>query len=818
MNAALERSGAARFGWRDLVRVWSSAADGRRMRRPTDVLLLLGSLLTLVALGIVAPGPTGLDTAVVRVLDSFPDVTGLLWGLSYTVLSAWALILLLLPLAFRRRRRLVVDFGLAAVLALAGAVAAGSAAGTATADSLDAFLSVPSSPVYLAARLAVATAIIVTASPHLSRPLRYWGRVVIVLGGLATMALGAAWPIGAVAAVVTGLGAAALAHLVLGSPQGLLTADQVEIALADLGIDVDDASDTADETPGEVLWTVHADDGPDLLVKVYGRDAWDTQAVGSAWSALTRRGEMPRLGRSRQSRVEHEALAMLLAERAGVAVPALVAAGISGQGDALIVTEVPQATLSELPDDELSDNLLDGLWTAMRALHDAGMSHGRVDGRHLVVRADGVPALADFADAELNADEGDQQVDRARLLASTALMVGHERALAAAVRVVGTDGIVELLPYLQPAAMGRTTRQQIRGEEWSLKDLQKAAVTSLGVEAPPLQQLHRVSLKSIAIIAIIALMAYTLVGAFSGVDFASVVDALSSANFLILLVALLLSPLVQASLAFSTIGSTLTRLRYVPVLMLQYAIQFIALVLPATAARLALEIRFFERFGIAAAPAVTMGMIDSFSGFTVQASLIVLILLVGAPGFAPSSLGSSGSSDASGSGSDPSLLVIIAVLAVVMLIVSMAVPALRRRVLGVIPRVRSSIAEQRMKAGSALLVLRNPRKIGTMLLGNLGAQVMQAIILSVTLAAFGQSAPLYQLILINTIVSLFGGLVPVPGNIGVAEAGYTAGLQAIGIPAPIAVSTALAFRLVTFYLPPLWGSVAMRWLRRHQFV
>jgi uncharacterized membrane protein YbhN (UPF0104 family) len=302
------------------------------------------------------------------------------------------------------------------------------------------------------------------------------------------------------------------------------------------------------------------------------------------------------------------------------------------------------------------------------------------------------------------------------------------------------------------------------------------------------------------------------------VDPQSLVDALSSANLAILLAALLLSPFVQASLAFSTLGSTLTRLKYVPVLMLQYAIQFIALVLPATAARLALEIRFFERFGIAAAPAVTMGMIDSFSGFTVQAAIIIIIMLTGLAAFSPGSFRSSGSSDTSSGDSDPSLLLVVAVLGVVMLAVTLIVPRLRHRVIGVIPRVRLAVNEQRKKAGDALLVLRNPRKVMTMLLGNLGAQVMQAIILSVTLAAFGQSAPLYQLVLINTVVSLFGGLVPVPGNIGVAEAGYTAGLQAIGIPAPIAVSTALCFRLVTFYLPPLWGSVAMRWLRRHQYV
>ena len=81
-----------------------------------------------------------------------------------------------------------------------------------------------------------------------------------------------------------------------------------------------------------------------------------------------------------------------------------------------------------------------------------------------------------------------------------------------------------------------------------------------------------------------------------------------------------------------------------------------------------------------------------------------------------------------------------------------------------------------------------------------------------------ETAHLSQLILINTAVSLFAGLMPVPGGVGVAEAGYTAGLQAIGVPSAVAISTALAFRLLTFYLPPLWGSVSMRWLRKNSHV
>jgi len=96
--------------------------------------------------------------------------------------------------------------------------------------------------------------------------------------------------------------------------------------------------------------------------------------------------------------------------------------------------------------------------------------------------------------------------------------------------------------------------------------------------------------------------------------------------------------------------------------------------------------------------------------------------------------------------------------------------------------------------------------------------VLLAIILGMCLKAFGHTATLAQLILVNTFVSLFAGFMPVPGGMGVAEAGYTAGLEAVGIPSAVAMSTAIAFRLVTFYLPPIWGGYAMRWLRRRSFV
>jgi uncharacterized membrane protein YbhN (UPF0104 family) len=53
---------------------------------------------------------------------------------------------------------------------------------------------------------------------------------------------------------------------------------------------------------------------------------------------------------------------------------------------------------------------------------------------------------------------------------------------------------------------------------------------------------------------------------------------------------------------------------------------------------------------------------------------------------------------------------------------------------------------------------------------------------------------------------------------GVSEAALTAGLVALGVPNTAAMSTAIAYRLVTFYLPPIWGSFATRSLKQHQYL
>ena len=84
--------------------------------------------------------------------------------------------------------------------------------------------------------------------------------------------------------------------------------------------------------------------------------------------------------------------------------------------------------------------------------------------------------------------------------------------------------------------------------------------------------------------------------------------------------------------------------------------------------------------------------------------------------------------------------------------------------------------------------------------------------------AFGYGLSLPQLLFTITIASMLGGVSPVPGGMGVVEAGLIAGLVGFGIPEDVAVAAVFVQRLFTAYLPPIWGWFTLAWMRRREYV
>jgi uncharacterized membrane protein YbhN (UPF0104 family) len=484
----------------------------------------------------------------------------------------------------------------------------------------------------------------------------------------------------------------------------------------------------------------------------------------------------------------------------------VVAAGMAGGRDAVLVVDTlgGRPLTTSLDPSEVSDELLDRVWDAVGRLGDAGLAHGSLDGADLRVRPDGRVVLGDLSTGIVDADDADLASDRVQVLVATALAAGPERAITAAVREMGNDGAARILPFLQPAVLDRATRRAVREQGWSVDALRAQLSGAIGVEPPDLARLRRVTIGSIATVVVLGLVAYAVISALADVGIETLIDEFRTAELPWLVVALVTVPAIGVAQAFGTVGACLRPLRFGPVLMLEYAIGFIQLAVPSSAARIALEIRFFQRFGLSSTTAITIGAIDSVTGFVIQMLLILVITL---SGLVTLDLGSNGS----GRSFDGTWLLAAAGVAIVVVVVALSIPRFRRF-------LRDQTRDRLAEVKDSLRVFRQPSKVAMIVGGNLATQMLYAMVLGASALAFGHRLTLAELILTYTVVSLFAGFMPVPGGMGVAEAGYTAALVALDIPNPVAVSTAIAFRLVTYYLPPVWGSLAMRWLRRHDYL
>ncbi len=111
-----------------------------------------------------------------------------------------------------------------------------------------------------------------------------------------------------------------------------------------------------------------------------------------------------------------------------------------------------------------------------------------------------------------------------------------------------------------------------------------------------------------------------------------------------------------------------------------------------------------------------------------------------------------------------------------------------------------------------------PRKIVYVAVGSVLAQLLVAMALGASLHAVGQQESIATLLVVITLASIVGGAVPVPGGLGVVEAGLIAGLTSAGVPQDQAVAAVFIQRLFTAYLPPIWGWATLAWMRRREYV
>ena len=789
------------------MRLFSVASAGARERSASDLALAIFTLAPTLLLGLIAIPESGFERSVAALFAAVPNALDVLWRLGLAGLGLWALTMLVAAV-LQRRWGALVEIGLSAVLALALGMLTWRRlnGGWPNVDQLITGGLGQGVPLTL---LAVATALSSAVGPHLTKPVRATGRAAVGIGVASAVILGVTTPAGALLSVLLGVGAGALVHLGLGTSAGRPTVEQTETALSALGMAIANLTTSPRQSSGVVTMNgVDAAREP-VRVKVYGRDARDAQLLSTIWRRTWYSNDSSSSG-SRERQVEHEAFVTLLAAASGVEVPGVAVAGMTSEGDALIAVRGAGQPLSELAESQRVD-IAPRLWGLVRRLHEARLVHGELSLDSFGVDdspADRGTVLRELAPATLSISDVERTTDWAQLTCITATLLGIDATVALASDELGSAGVEAMLAYLQLPALGRDLRRAVKASDVDLDSLRAALAAEVEVEPPDTAKLRRVSPQSLGSVALAALVAFGLFSAFGNLDMEELADLIAGISPGWAIAALCVAQAVFVFRAISVKGASPKELPLGPLTILQTAVAFIALAVPSTAGRLAMNIRFFQRQGMTAPTAMSVAAIDGFSGFLVQISLLFLTVVVG---IGQVDLHLDVASASSRLGWIPAALGIFAAVVVVGVVIAVCVPRLRTRIGD---RVGPIVADAR----STLASLRSPAKLIRLFGGNFATELIMAATLGLSLQAFGASANLATLLVISVGAALFGGLMPVPGGIGVMEAALATGLVAAGIEASTATATALLFRATTYYLPPIWGWVAMRWLQRNSFL
>ncbi|MBF9068764.1 flippase-like domain-containing protein [Streptacidiphilus fuscans] len=568
-----------------------------------------------------------------------------------------------------------------------------------------------------------------------------------------------------------------------------------------------------------------ADDGP------VPRQALDVMVLDRGQSAvgfLHRLGQRLRLRSAPERRsllspsdaLRQEALLAYAAEAAGVRTRRLLATADLGPDASLAVYEpLPGRTLDQLDDAELTDPLLLRIWQQVHLLHTRRIAHRALTADSVWVDEDGDEdgdaGLVNLQDGDIAAGDLVLRTDLAQLLTTLSLRVGPERAVAAALDVLGPDRLGTAVPVLQPLALPRSTRARVKAQEKEqAKDQQQDSApeqdTSQGapllarirdeitraIPEAPVEAVRLERLRPRTLIAVLglAIAGYLLVLQLSSRN-TNPFDALTQARPGWIAVAAVLSAGGFVAATMSFVGFVPERLNLWRSLLAQVAGGFVNIVAPSGLGGMALGTRFLHKQGLPTRQAVAS------VGVTQAVGLVLHILLIFIFGFLASGQYRTPFTDSTD-------LVVALLAAGALALLVAAVPPLRRWVVSRLRPMISGILPRMLD------LLQQPGKVAVGVLGQLLVSLFSAACLYACALAFGQHPGFAEVTIANLIGGTLGQAVPTPGGVGGVEAVLAYALQTTtGMPYDVALLQVLLYRMLTLWLPALPGWVAYLWLQ-----
>jgi uncharacterized protein (TIRG00374 family) len=140
--------------------------------------------------------------------------------------------------------------------------------------------------------------------------------------------------------------------------------------------------------------------------------------------------------------------------------------------------------------------------------------------------------------------------------------------------------------------------------------------------------------------------------------------------------------------------------------------------------------------------------------------------------------------------------------------------------LGFITLMSSNLARKIRKAAQLLIqrVFRRPHKLFLALLASMAITAGYTFVLYSMGLAFNARLTIVQALFVLTIGVLAATITPTPGGIGGAEAGLVAALISVGVTSHQALTVALTYRFLVYWLPILPGLAAFQMILRRRYI
>ncbi|MEU2115672.1 lysylphosphatidylglycerol synthase transmembrane domain-containing protein [Streptomyces sp. NPDC016459] len=851
-----------------------------RVHRPSDLMRLLSGLLAIglvIAVAAVAHATTsGLEKDINAGAGGAPDVFVKIAGLVSSIA------VLLVPVAFAIERLIkrdglrIADGVLAAVLAHGVTLATDLWVAQAAPGTIQDALTQPQSgggltdPVhnYLAPVIAYMTAVGMARRPRWRVSL--W--VVLLLDAFTMLVAGYTTALSIVLTVLIGWTVAYGTLYAVGSPNVRPTGQTLLAGLRRVGfrpvtaLRAEGVPDSADSADRGRHYLVSLEDGPPLDVTVVDREQQAHGFFYRAWRRLTLRTITTRRSIvSLRQALEQEALLAYAAIAAGANAPKLIATSELGPDAVMLVYEhIGGRSLDSLDDHEITDELVRSAFRQVRALQSRRIAHRRLTGDAIVVDRSGSVILTDLRGGEIAAGDLVLRMDIAQLLTTLGLRVGAERAVAAAVQVLGPDTVADCLPLLQPIALSRSTRATLRRQARERSAREREAVLAASEAAKRERELAKaqaaeatagpatvraetkaekkadkkadkraldtaldeareedllaqirqqvllirpqapvepVRLERIKPRTLISLIAGAVAAYFLLSQVARTpLSTISQADWRWVAAAVLFSALSYVAAAMSLLGFVPERVGFWRTVVAQVAGSFVKILAPAAVGGVALNTRFLQRAGVR--PGLAVASVGASQLFGLGAHILLLL-----------SFGYLTGTEKSQSFT-PSRTVIAGLLTVaVLVLVVTAIPFMRKFVstrlrslfAGVVPRM--------------LDVLQRPMKLLTGIGGMLLLTGSFVLCLDASIRAFGhghQSISYASVAVVFLAGNAIGSAAPTPGGVVAVEGALTLGLLAVGLPIEVATPAVLLYRLLTLWIPVLPGWLCFNWLTRRE--